>query len=147
MWIVDSAYRDGGIDLWTKDGAVTKVHHDYNPPFLIHFHDPPAHHEMIDALEERYGAEECTIRTLFGDLPGYSVYAGRDVAEAIEQQAAFDVQLFNVDVRRDQRFMAEKGIFPCSAENDSRFSPEFSHDLHSVEITIHDNPALSSTLL
>ncbi len=144
MWIVDSAYRNGGIDLWTKDGKVTKVHHHYHPPFLIHFHDPPAHHEMIDALEERYGAEECTIHTIFGDLPGYSVYAGRDVAEAIEQQAAFDVQLFNVDVRRDQRFMAEKGIYPCSAENDSRFSPEFSHDLTSVEITIHDNPALSA---
>ena len=143
MWIVDSAYRDGGIDLWTKEGAVTKVHHDYHPPFLIHFHDPPAHHDMIDALEERYGAGECTIRTLFGDLLGYSVYAGRDVAEVIEQQAAFDVQLFNVDVRRDQRFMAENGIFPCSAENDSRFSPKFPHDLHSVEITIHDNPALS----
>jgi DNA polymerase I len=144
MWIVDSAYRNGGIDLWTKDGTITKVHHDYNPPFLIHFHNLPAHHEMIDALEERYGAEECTIRTIFGDLPGYSVYAGRDVAEAIEQQAAFDVQLFNVDVRRDQRFMAENGIFPCSAEDDSRFSPEFSHDLNSVEINIHSNPALSA---
>jgi DNA polymerase I len=144
MWIVDSAYRDGGIDLWTKDGTVTKVHHDYNPPFLIHFNDKPAHHEMIDALEERYGAEECTIRTIFGDLPGYSVYAGREVAEAIEQQATFDVQLFNVDVRRDQRFMAEKGIFPCSAENDSRFSPEFSHFLNSVEINIHENPARSA---
>jgi DNA polymerase I len=146
MWIVDSAYRNGGIDLWTKDGTITKVHHDYKPPFLIHFHDPPAHHDMIDTLEERYGAEECTIHTLFGDLIGYSVYAGRDVAEAIEQQAAFDVQLFNVDVRRDQRFMAEKGIFPCSSENDSRFSPEFSYDLKSVEITIHDNPALSTLL-
>jgi DNA polymerase, archaea type len=99
---------------------------------------------MIDTLEERFCADECTIHTLFGDLPGYSVYAGRDVAEAIEQQAAFEVQLFNVDVRRDQRFMAEKGIFPCSAENDSRFSPEFSYDLNSVEIAIHDNPAVST---
>jgi DNA polymerase I len=144
MWIVDSAYRDGGIDLWTKDGTVTKVHHDYHPPFLVHFHDPPAHHGIIDALEERYGAEECTIRTLFGDLPGYSVYAGRDIAEEIEHQAAFDVQIFNVDVRRDQRFMAENGIFPCSAENDSRLSPEFPHDLKNMEITIHDNPAISA---
>ena len=143
MWIIDSAYRNGGVDLWTKEGSVTKVHHDYHPPFLIHFHDPPAHHAMIDTLEERYGAEECTIHTLFGDLPGYSVCAGRDVAEAIEQQAAYDVQLFNVDVRRDQRFMAEKGIFPCSADNDSRFSPEFLHNLKSVKITIHDNPVLS----
>jgi DNA polymerase I len=144
MWIVDSAYRNGGIDLWTKDGSVTKVHHDYNPPFLIHFHDPPSHHEMIDALEERYGAEECTIHTIFGDLTGYSVCAGRDIAEAIERQATFDVQLFNVDVRRDQRFMAEKGFFPCSGEDESRFSPEFSHDLNTIEIKIHNNPALSA---
>ena len=89
MWILDSAYRDGGIDLWTKDGTVTKVHYDYNPPFFVHFHDPHAHHEMIEALEERYGAEECTIRTIFGDLPGYAVTAGRDVAEAIERQAQY----------------------------------------------------------
>jgi len=144
MWIVDSACRDGGVDLWTKDGTVSKVHYDYKPPFFVHFHDPPAHHEMIDALAGRYGAEECTIRTIFGDLPGYSVYAGRDVAEAIEQQARFDVQLFNVDVRRDQRFMAENGLFPCGAVNDSRYAPEFVHDLSIIEININDNPALSS---
>jgi DNA polymerase I len=144
MWIVDSAYRNGGVDLWTKDGTVTKVHHEYNPPFFIHFHDPTAHYNMIETLEERYGAEECTIRTIFGGLPGYSVYAGRDIAQAIEQQAQFDVQIFNVDVRRDQRFMAENGIYPCGAENDSRYSPEFSHDLDIIEIKVHDNPALSS---
>lgn len=143
MWILDSAYRDGGVDIWTKEGTVTKIHHEYNPPFLIHIHDPPAHHGMIDVLEERYGAEECTIRTIFGDLPGYSVYAGRDVAEAIEQQAQFDVQLFNVDVRRDQRFLAEQGFVPCGAGHDSRYSPEISHDLNSIEITIHAHPARS----
>jgi DNA polymerase I len=144
MWILDSAFRDGGIDLWTKDGTVTKVHHQYDPPFLVHFHDPHANHEMIDALEERYGAEECTIRTIFGDLPGYNIFAGRDVAEAIEEQAQYDVQLFNVDVRRDQRFMAEHGLFFCGGKDDSRFSPVFSHDLNVIEIHIHDNPALSS---
>jgi DNA polymerase I len=98
---------------------------------------------MIDILEERYRAEECTIRTIFGDLPGYSVYAGREVAEVIELQAEFDVQLFNVDVRRDQHFMAEHGMFPCGSETDDRFSPEFSHSLNSIEINVHDKPSLS----
>jgi len=144
MWILDSAYRNGGVDLWTKDGTVTKIHHDYAPPFCVHFHDPHSNHEMIDALEERYNSEECTIRTIFGELPGHSVYAGRDVAEAIEKQAQFNVELFNVDVRRDQRFMAEQGIAPCSTENDSRFSPEFTHDLKIIEVKILDDPALSA---
>ena len=33
MWILDTAYRDGGIDLWTKEGSVTKIHHAYDPPY------------------------------------------------------------------------------------------------------------------
>ncbi|MFZ1898509.1 type B DNA-directed DNA polymerase [Methanoregula sp.] len=144
MWILDSAYRDEGIDLWTKDGTVSKVHHNYNPPFHVHFHDPHAHYEMIEALEERYGAEECTIRTIFGKLPGYAVTAGRVVAEAIEKQAQYGVDLFNVDVRRDQRFMAEREIFPCAAEGDDRFSPEIRHNLSVMEINIRGDPALSA---
>jgi DNA polymerase I len=143
MWILDAAYRNGGVDLWEKSRPVKNVHYEYTPPFLIHFNNPHAHQEMIDALEERYMAVECTIHTIFGDLPGYSVYAGREVAEAIEHQAKFDVQLFNVDVRPDQRFMAEHTIFPCGGETDDRFSPEFSHDLNSIEINVHDNPVLS----
>jgi DNA polymerase I len=144
MWILDTAYRDGGIDLWTKEGSVTKIHHAYDPPFYVHFHDPYSHHEMIEALEERYGAEECTIRTIFGELPGYAVTAGRDIAEAIERQAQCEVDLFNVDVRRDQRFMAERGIFPCAGESDDRFSPEIAHNLSIMDIHIHGNPALSA---
>ena len=76
---------------------------------------------MIEALEEKHGTEECTIRNIFGTLPGYAVRAGRDIAEAIERQAQYDVELFNVDVRRDQRFMAERGIYPCAGEGDDRF--------------------------
>ena len=92
-------------------------------------------------LASRYRAEECTIRTIFGDLPGHSVYAGRDIAEAIELQARFGVDLFNVDVRRDQRFMAEHGLFPCGNGDDSRFSPEFRHDLDIATIRVRGNPA------
>jgi len=144
MWILDSAYRDGGIDLWTKDnGRVTKVHYEYDPPFYAHFHDPHYRHEMITALEEQYGAEECTIRTVFGELPGYAVYASREIAEAIEKQAQLDVDLFNVDVRRDQRFLAGRGLVPCLQDGADRFLPEIAHDLSVMEVTVHGNPALS----
>jgi len=146
MWIFDSTYRDGGIDLWTKEGTVSKVHHAYAPPFSVHFHDPDAHHEMIDALIERYDARECTIRTIFGKIPGYEVFAGRDIAEAIEKQAQFDVEIFNVDIRRDQRFMAEHSIFPCAGEQDDRFSPVIEHDLSIIEIRIKEDPGISSQM-
>ena len=145
MWILDSAIRDGGVDLWSKEGTVKRIHHEYNPPFFLRLPDPDAHHELIAALEERHRAEPCTFRTIFGEYDGYRVWAGRPVAEAIEQQTQYAAELFNVDVRRDQRFMAEHGIIPCSTDMDSRFSPEFAHDLHQMEIRIHGDPALART--
>jgi len=143
MWILDSAYR-GGVDLWVRDGAVTKIRHDYAPPFYLYLPDPHPHHDMIGALESEYRAEECTFTTIFGELFGYRVFAGRPVAEAIEQQTDYEAQLFNVDVRIDQRFMAEHGIFPCGAEHESRFSPDLSYDLRRFEIRIRGNPSLSA---
>jgi DNA polymerase, archaea type len=143
VWILDSAWRDG-VDLWYRDGSVKCRHHDYDPPFYLYLPDPLRYHEMIDALEEHYRAETCTFRTLFGDLTGFSVYADRAVAEMIECQTQGDAQLFNVDVRRDQRFMAERGIFPCGNADESRYSPDFRYDLRQVEIRIHDPPARSA---
>ena len=143
MWILDSVYR-GGVDLWGKDSTVKKIHHEYDPPFYLHLPDPHPHHEMIAALESGYRAEECMFRTIFGDLAGYKVFAGRPVAESIEQQTQYEAQLFNVDVRIDQRFMAEHGIVPCCAEHESRFSPDLTCDLRQMEIRIDGNPALSS---
>ena len=142
MWILDSVWRNG-VDLWYRDDSVTCRHHDYDPPFYLYLPDPPAYHEMIDALGECYRAEACTFRTLLGNLDGFSVYGSRAVAEAIEQQTQGDAQLFNVDVRRDQRFMAEQGLFPCGEAGESRYSPDFVHDLRQVEIRIHDHPARS----
>lgn len=143
MWILDSAYSDGGIDLWVKDGsAIKKVHHAYDPPFFASFHDPVLHNGMIAALEEEYGAEECTIRTIFGEIPGYAVFAGRDIAEAIERQAQFGTDLFNADVRKDQQFMAEHAIIPCLTDNENRFAPLIAHDLSVMEVAARGNPAL-----
>ncbi|HVP96033.1 type B DNA-directed DNA polymerase [Methanoregula sp.] len=148
MWILDSAYRDGGVDLWIKeDATVKKVHYAYDPPFYVRFHDPAACHEMIAALEEQYGAEECSIRTIFGALPGYAVHAGREVAEAIERQAQYGADFFNVDVRRDQRFMAERGMVPCTGEREDRFSPVVGHDLLVLELRVRDDPAPAAPVL
>jgi len=144
MWILDSVYR-GGVDLWYKDGTIQKIRHEYTPPFFLYLPDPHPHHGMIAALESEYRAEECTFRTIFGDRAGYKVFAGRPVAEAIEQQTQYEAQLFNVDVRTDQRFMAEHGIVPCCEEIGSRFSPDLSCDLCTMEIRIRDDPVRSST--
>ena len=145
MWILDSAIRSGGVDLWHKDGSVQKCHHEYDPPFYLHLKDTDLHHGMIEALEEQYRAEPCTFTTIFGKREGYRVFAGRQVAEAIEQQTQFAAQLFNVDVRRDQRLMAERGIVPCCADPEDRFSPTFEHGLNCMEIRIHDDPARNET--
>lgn len=46
-------------------------------------------------------------------LGGYAVYAPMTIAELIEKQTKYEAELFNVDVRKDHRFLAEK-IFQCA---------------------------------
>jgi DNA polymerase I len=45
----------------------------------MHLKDPPAHQEMIEALESRFKAEECSFRTIFGAFQGHRIYASRKV--------------------------------------------------------------------
>jgi len=142
VWILDSAWRNG-IDLWYRNGSVKCLHYGYDPPFYLYLPDPHAHCGMIDTLMECCRAESCTFRTISGDLLGFSIHADRAVAETIERQTRGDAQLFNVDVRRDQRFMAERDIFPCGNDGESRYSPDFRYDLRLVEIRIRDHPARS----
>lgn len=141
--IIDSRPRSGGVESWRmsdEGGAVRREWHPYSPPFFMHLRDPPAHRELVDALEEEYGAEECRFRTVYGELDGYRIPAGREVADQIERQTRYAAELYNVDIRIDQRFFAEQGLFPCGREGESRFSPDFSVPLRIMEITVRDNP-------
>jgi DNA polymerase, archaea type len=65
MWIFDSYFK-GCVELWGRERGLTKVTAAYPPSFYMHLKDPPAHREMIEALESRFKAEECSFRTIFG---------------------------------------------------------------------------------
>jgi DNA polymerase, archaea type len=141
MWIFDSYYK-GCVELWGRERGLVKVSAAYPPPFYMHLRDPPAHREMIEALESRFKAEECSFRTIFGTFQGHRIYAGRKVAEKIEIQTRHQAELYNVDVRQDQRYMAEHDIFPCGNRDESRFSPDFETPLTSLEMQVAGDPSL-----
>lgn len=143
MWILDANYRDGGIELWVKDDdKVRRMKEEFPRSFLVHLPDEHSYHELIDALTSGYGAEMCTIETIHGPLKGYRVYADREIAVAIERQTRFSAKLFNVDVRAEQRFMAERGWFPYGQQNESRFELDFEMPLRCAEIRVHGDPQL-----
>jgi DNA polymerase, archaea type len=141
MWIFDSYYK-GCVELWGREKGLTKVGTAYPPSFFMHLKDPPAHQEMIEALESRFKAEECSFRTIFGIFQGHRIYAGRKVAEKIEIQTRHQAELYNVDVRQDQRYMAEHDIFPCGDRDESRFCPDFEVPLTSLEIQVAGDPSM-----
>ena len=119
---------------------MTKVSAAYTPSFYMHLKDTASHREMIEALESLYKVEECSFRTIFGTLHGHRIYADRKVAEKIEIQTRYSAELYNVDVRQDQRYLAEKDLFPCGEEDESRFSPDFEVPLTSLEIQVANDP-------
>ncbi len=140
MWIFDSYYK-GSVELWGRENGLTRTSASYPPSFYMRLKDPPAHREMIEALESLYRAEECSFRTIFGTFPGYRIFAGRKVAEKIEIQTRYSAELYNVDVRQDQRYMAEHDIFPCGDRDESRFSPDFEVPLTQMALEVAGDPS------
>jgi DNA polymerase I len=139
MWIFDSSYR-GSVHLWARDRGITSVCAAHPESFFLHLKDPHAHGEMIEALECRYRTEEARFKTIYGPLPGYRICAGRSVAEKIEKQTRYGAELYNVDVRRDQQYLAERDLFPCGEKDESRFSPDFDCPLRLLELKVSGNP-------
>jgi len=141
MWIFDSYYK-GCVELWGRERGLSKVSVASPPSFYMHLKDPHAHWEMIEGLGSRYKVEDCAFRTIFGTFQGFKIFASRTVAEKIEIQTQYAAELYNVDVRQDQRYMAEHDIFPCGDSGESRFSPDFDVPLTSMEIQVTGDPSM-----
>ncbi len=140
MWIFDSYYK-GSVELWGRENGLIKASAFFPPSFYMHLRDPHAHQEMIEGLEGLYRVEECSFRTIFGALQGYRIFADRKVAEKIEIQTRYSAELYNVDVRQDQRYMAEHDIFPCGDRDESRFSPDFEVPINGMEVEVAGDPS------
>jgi DNA polymerase I len=142
MWIFDSVARNE-VDLWDCNGGSVRCHTvPSSRQFYLHLPDVHQHREMLEDLESNHGARECTFRTIFGETDGYSVIGDRNIAEAIDRQTSCSARLFNVDIRRDQQYMAEHGIFPCGNPDEFRFSPDLKHHLTWIEIAVRGNHSL-----
>ena len=95
---------------------------------------------MIQALESRFRVEECSFNSIFGTFEGHRIYASRKVAEKIEIQTRYAAELFNLDIRQDQRYLAEKDLFPCGDRDESRFSPDFENPLSIMGMEVAGDP-------
>ena len=110
------------------------------PSFFLHLPDPHGHRDLLEGLAGSYPVEECSFSTVYGPLDGYRVAAGREVAERIEAQTHCAADLYNVDIRLDQRAMAGAGLVPCSYPGESRFALDFPSPLQVAEMEALGNP-------
>ncbi len=142
MWVIDSYYRNGHVELWErgKNGRTTLHRVPWTPDFYFQIPDADAHWQMIEALSEQYSIQECQFGTVYGTCHGYRASAGRRVANAILEQTCNIARLYNVDSRPEHRYMAEHTLFPCGEPEESRFSLEFSLPDKVLEIEVLENP-------
>jgi len=139
MWVFDSYFKGLRRTLEPRERSC-RISADYPPSFYMHLKDPHAHWERIQALENRFRVEECIFNSIFGTFEGHRIYASRKVAEKIEIQTRYAAELFNVDVRQDQRYLAEKDLFPCGDRDESRFSPDFENPLSILGMEVAGDP-------
>lgn len=138
MWIFDSSCGRS-VELWIKNGRARKICEGYSPPFFVHFRDKHSALDLIESLASRYKVEECRFKTIYGMLEGYAVYAPMTIAELIEKQTKYEAELFNVDVRRDHRFLAEKNLSMCTFAKESKYSPDFDIPLEILTMCVEGN--------
>lgn len=110
--ILDCCLTGKKIQVWTekeRDGKVRKKEFDLQPYSYLYLHLPD-YEEVVEGLESLFRVEECVFSILHQDLEGYKVYCSPlwDVAEKIELETNYRAELYNVDVRLDQRLLAEK---------------------------------------
>lgn len=135
------------MELWGRErGSPKPLTFRYQPSFYLYLEDPHAHWEMIEGLESRFKVRECSFDTIYGSRNGYEIWAGRDVALKIEKQTRMQAQLYNVELRIDQRYLADRGLFPCGDEGESRFDTDFEIPLTSLKIEVNANPQLTRTM-
>jgi len=145
MWIFDSYYK-GSVHIWARENGLVQTVAPYPQFFYLHLKDPPAHAGMIEALESLYRVEEAPFATIYGRVDGYRIFADRSVAEKIEKQTHYSVELYNVDVRRDQQYMAGRDLFPCGERDECRFAPDFDHPLRLMQIEFSGDLRRSRTI-
>lgn len=139
MWILDSS-SGKHVELWVKDNGLKKICRNYSPPFLVHLPERHSATELMESLATKYRVEECCFRTIYGSLEGFAVYAPPAVAHLVEKHTKYRAELFNVDVRKDQRFLAESGYSMCTNSGESRFSWNFDVPLEILEMRIVGDP-------
>lgn len=139
MLILDSS-SGKQVELWVKDGGIRRICRSYSPPFLVHL--PERHYapELVESLAANYRVEECRFRTIYGPVEGFAVYAPPAAAHLVEKHTKYMAELFNVDVRKEQRFLAEKGYSMCIGPGESRFSWNFELPLEILEMRIVGDP-------
>ncbi len=101
MWIFGSYFK-GSVKLWSRERGLTES----APLIHLRLHVPKRPFSPLgddSGLESRYRVEECSFNTIFGSFEGHRIYASRKVAEKIEKQTRYAAELYNVDVRQDQR--------------------------------------------
>ncbi len=138
MWILDASAERGGIRFWGRGGESKRV--AYTPSFLFTLDDPHLHRDLLDGLDERFGLAPCRVQTIFSEEEGYSIAASRKVAGLIEEQSGYSAKIYNLDLRPEQRFLAEKGLTACSLPGEDRFATSFDRSLAGMEISVADPP-------
>ena len=88
-----------------------------------------------------------TVKTIHNELPGWGIDAGQDVAAAVVRQTNYGAQCYNVDVRRDQRYLAEHHLLPCTGLGEERFSMTLTQDLVVSELALDGDPARTNRVL
>jgi len=123
MWIFDSYYKYG-VEFRGRERVLARASAAYPPSFYMLLKDPPAHREMIEALEPFQG-RGMQLQNHLRHLPGPPELRRQKSGREDRDSDPSSGRGANVDVHQNLRYIAERDLFPYEDRDKSRLSPDF----------------------
>jgi len=146
-WIYDISHDPGGINLWVMEKNETKKYHEpYRNSFYLSIPETSTNYDLTICLEETGIAEKETFRTIYGEKNGWRVYSGRSLAESIEKKTRYRAEIYNLDVRAEQKYLAEHSLSLCLDAGDEVFSTDAEHPLTVMKVKVAGEPHIDRSM-
>ncbi len=134
-WIFDISFEYDGLNLWVKEGdTVKKYHKEYKNSYFLCLPKGFDSSGLMDEAEALKTAKKDTFRTIYGEFQGWKIYSDKKFALELEKKTRYNADFYNLDVRTEQKYLAENNLSFCKNLNEETFSASIKSPL--LEMTV-----------
>lgn len=140
-WLFDISHENDGLCLWVKQGGFVKQYHkEYKNSFFMCLPEGfDSSGLMTDAEADKLAKKE-TFRTIYGECRGWRIHSDKNFALELEKKTRYYAEFYNLDVRIEQKYLAENNLSLCKNVDEETFSADSKSPLTEITVAVAGKP-------